>query len=60
MISEATSDRPVEESNIALKIDRAYDQFKRSIFLSAEDSRIDMMRRKAEWHLQRLADLKEI
>ena len=34
---------------IATKIDRAFEHFKRGEFFSAEDSRADLERRKAAW-----------
>jgi len=37
------------KQEIADKIERAFDQFERGEFFTAEESRIDMKKRKAEW-----------
>ena len=34
---------------VAQKIERAFEQFERGEFFSAEQSRVDMQRRKVEW-----------
>jgi antitoxin ParD1/3/4 len=38
-----------QKGSIEAKIDRAFDQFERGEFLSAEESRADMEKRKGEW-----------
>ena len=41
---------------IAEKIERAFEQFERGEFLSAEESRADMERRKAAWLAEQIPD----
>jgi Arc/MetJ-type ribon-helix-helix transcriptional regulator len=41
-----------QKGPIEAKINRAFDQFERGEFLSAEESRADMEKRKGEWHAE--------
>jgi len=38
-----------QREEISAKIERAFEQFERGEFFTAEESRIEMERRKAEW-----------
>ena len=38
-----------QKEEIAGKIERAFEQFERGEFLTAEESRLDMAKRKSEW-----------
>ena len=41
-----------QKESIRAKIERAFEQFERGEFLSAEESRADMDKRKAAWHAE--------
>jgi antitoxin ParD1/3/4 len=41
-----------QKVSIGAKIDRAFEQFERGEFLSAEESRAHMEKRKVEWHAE--------
>jgi antitoxin ParD1/3/4 len=38
-----------QQTEVAAKIERAFDQFDRGEFFTAEESRVDMEKRKAAW-----------
>jgi len=38
-----------QREEISAKIERAFEQFERGDFFTAEESRIDLKKRKAEW-----------
>ena len=42
-----------QKEEISAKIERAFEQFERGEFFTAEESRIDLEKRKAEWLLNR-------
>jgi len=42
-----------QREEISAKIERAFEQFERGEFFTAEESRIDLEKRKAEWLLNR-------
>jgi hypothetical protein len=48
---------PDDRDEVAEKIERAFDQFERGEFFSAEESRADMEKRKAEWLKHRLPEM---